>query len=388
MAKYCIYFVCHPEYLFLSDLINFYLMGLIRFILACGVVLGHTGGIHGYTPLAGDLAVQSFYIISGFYMALILNEKYIGKNSTYLFYTNRALKIFPLYWIVLIVEIPYSFIIFHFHYPGILDTYSQNWPMSMSMLCFFIFTNLFIVGIDLYFFLGINSSGSFYFRKNAMYSPNKVFYMAFNPMAWTISLELIFYFFAPFIVRKSIKYIIALFLISIIIRLLLITHNLTYHPWDYMFLPAQVMFFMAGILSYHLYVFFKKHSIKNKLYDIIIFFYIIVLFIFYYKFFQESYIKQLFLFSSITLCIPIIFKLTMYSKLDRLLGNLSYPIYISQVIFIKVLPAKIIPKIIDLGFTTLVSTIAFSIILYYLITKPLERLRQKRISLYQKGFKT
>lgn len=78
----------------------------------------------------------------------------------------------------------------------------------------------------------------------------------------------------------------------------------------------------------------------------------------------------------------------MYSKLDRLLGNLSYPIYISQVIFIKVLPAKIIPKIIDLGFTTLVSTIAFSIILYYLITKPLERLRQKRISLYQKGFKT
>ena len=46
-------------------------MGVIRFLLACGIVLCHSSLIFGYTPLSGSLAVQCFYIISGFYMSLI-----------------------------------------------------------------------------------------------------------------------------------------------------------------------------------------------------------------------------------------------------------------------------------------------------------------------------
>src|SRR5438093_7095325 len=79
------------------------LMGMFRFLLALSVVIAHTKAIYGYELIGGYLSVNSFFIISGFYMAFILNEKYIGKNSSYrLFITNRFLRIYPIYWLTLI----------------------------------------------------------------------------------------------------------------------------------------------------------------------------------------------------------------------------------------------------------------------------------------------
>jgi len=50
-------------------------MGFIRIILAIAVVIVHTEPIFGFELVRGRVAVQSFFIISGFYMAMILNEK-------------------------------------------------------------------------------------------------------------------------------------------------------------------------------------------------------------------------------------------------------------------------------------------------------------------------
>jgi len=79
-------------------------MGIIRLILALTVVAAHSTAIFGSTLVGGKIAVQSFYIISGFYMSLILNEKYVGKfNSYFLFLSNRFLRLFPIFWVVLIL---------------------------------------------------------------------------------------------------------------------------------------------------------------------------------------------------------------------------------------------------------------------------------------------
>lgn len=51
-------------------------MGLIRILLAISVIIAHTESILGFNMVGGTLAVQAFFIISGFYMALILSEKY------------------------------------------------------------------------------------------------------------------------------------------------------------------------------------------------------------------------------------------------------------------------------------------------------------------------
>lgn len=80
-------------------------MGVIRLLLAVSVVLAHTSSLFDFRFVGGKLAVELFYIISGFYMALVLTEKYNMKNSYKLFITNRMLKLYPIYWVVAILTI-------------------------------------------------------------------------------------------------------------------------------------------------------------------------------------------------------------------------------------------------------------------------------------------
>src|SRR6267154_1532992 len=82
---------------------NYMSMGLLRLIFALFVLIYHCGQFDSIGFMQGPEAVQSFYIISGFYMGLILNEKYVTANSYKLFISNRFLRIFPTYWIVLVL---------------------------------------------------------------------------------------------------------------------------------------------------------------------------------------------------------------------------------------------------------------------------------------------
>src|SRR5579872_4576618 len=75
-------------------------MGTLRFLLAVAVATAHSGCFSGnFCLMRGDLAVQIFYIISGFLIALILHEKY-DRTQTWLFYSNRALRIYVPYLFV------------------------------------------------------------------------------------------------------------------------------------------------------------------------------------------------------------------------------------------------------------------------------------------------
>ena len=62
------------------------------------VAYGHAGDFLGFPLVPGDTAVQSFYAVSGFCVAVVLNEKYRPGSSTYsLFTSNRFLRLFPVY---------------------------------------------------------------------------------------------------------------------------------------------------------------------------------------------------------------------------------------------------------------------------------------------------
>ena len=81
-------------------------MGFLRLILSLSVVLYHAGSLFGYTGMNGLVAVHIFFIISGFYMALIIKNKYSkAKRPYYTFITNRFLRIYPIYWVVLVLMI-------------------------------------------------------------------------------------------------------------------------------------------------------------------------------------------------------------------------------------------------------------------------------------------
>lgn len=58
-------------------------MGVLRLILAVSVILNHSPiALAPWRPLVpGDLAVQAFFVISGFYMSLVLSTKYLGVDG-------------------------------------------------------------------------------------------------------------------------------------------------------------------------------------------------------------------------------------------------------------------------------------------------------------------
>src|SRR5262245_47535053 len=73
-------------------------MGILRVYLALCVIATHTHSVFPWGMHDGRQAVQIFYIISGFYMEMVLSGRYASARD---FYLSRFLRIFPTYWVIL-----------------------------------------------------------------------------------------------------------------------------------------------------------------------------------------------------------------------------------------------------------------------------------------------
>ncbi|MFT5239279.1 MAG: peptidoglycan/LPS O-acetylase OafA/YrhL [Candidatus Promineifilaceae bacterium] len=75
------------------------MFGTYRALLAFMVVALHLGGV----PIIGPYAVFGFYILSGYLMTTIMHTRYGYSPVGFLQYAvNRALRIYPAYWVSLI----------------------------------------------------------------------------------------------------------------------------------------------------------------------------------------------------------------------------------------------------------------------------------------------
>ena len=354
-------------------------MGLIRIILACFVVIYHCGQFENFKMMQGPEAVQSFYIISGFYMALILNEKYhLQVNSYRLFVTNRLLKLMPIYWFMVLLIILVSLVTFLKSDGNNLAFFQsfKNQTFSFGSFIYLILSNIFIVGQDFALFMGFNSgNGHLFFTSFYDKSTPPVYSFMLVPQAWTISIEIMFYIIAPFFVRKKIWVIALLACISLGIKFILHQNGLVYDPWSYRFFPAELFFFLLGVLSYKLYVKTKKITIPKwvllccfgtTLCVIIAFNTLLLQFHHYVYFICFSFV------------IPFIFRVTQKNKWDRLIGDYSYPIYITHVFF-KSLYYMVFGYSLNVSIPVIIASILFALVYNQFINKRLERFRQKRV---------
>ena len=363
-------------------------MGLFRFILAISVLTSHFGALFNFKFVGGQIAVQSFYIISGFYITLGLNEKYINKNSSYfLFITNRFFKIYPLYWLVLLFTILLTLLI-EIKSKGqtetILDLYINAHPNLFSF-SFLILSNLFIFFQDVVMFLGINTvDGHLFFTKIFLYTHPQLHSFLFIPQAWSLSLELMFYLVAPFLVKRKNIFVFSVILISLTIRFLTYKYfKCDTDPWTYRFFPTELMFFLSGFFSYKLYC--KIRHIKLNDFIIITMMLYLFLFTFYFlkiEIFNFNVVvfsfKETVYFMSVILILPFLFKKFNTSKFDYFLGELSFPIYISH-IFIGMICTRLPFGNFKYSYSVCVGTIIFSIFINKFFLKRIENYRQLRL---------
>jgi peptidoglycan/LPS O-acetylase OafA/YrhL len=354
-------------------------LGLIRLILALFVVLFHCGQFENFKMMQGTHAVQSFYIISGFYMALILNEKYINKKNQYrLFISNRLLKILPAYWIIILLTLIISFLFICFSAGkdwASLNPY-KNLTLSFGSCLYIFVSNFLILGQDLSLFMGLNNvSGNLYFTSFYDHSTPPLYTLMLVPQAWSISVEIMFYLVAPFFVRKPIWKIALFTLLAAALKFFLYRNDFDYDPWSYRFFPAEMFFFLLGVFAYKLYAITK--SILFSRWIMILFFVTTLIVIFTFDALMLQFHQYIY-FLCFSLSIPIIFRLTHKSKVDRVIGEYSYPIYISHVFFKGV-------YFICFGYSNnvsipvLIASIFFAFLYNELVNNRLEDFRQRRL---------
>ncbi|WP_313686322.1 acyltransferase [Pantoea sp.] len=328
-------------------------MGLLRIILALSVVAGHSQStILGFNGLGATYAVSVFFVVSGFYMALILNEKYSTLPTKY-FYLSRALRIYPIY----IIGLAFSLIVSFTDIRGVFES------LTIISKTYMLISNSFIFGRDI-----VNQ----FCWNNLQGVCTNPLSMSINPPGWSLAPELIFYLAAPFIV-KSKKNVILVWLIGcvyfwVISQLKYPINRMGMHTsrevtFNYTFYPASIIYFMTGVLGYHFIYLRDRISYPLCLMMLLALSFTITP--------LASWVILL-----LGLGIPVIFTLTKDIKIDRFMGELSYPVYILHFpVFLYVKKNGFVLPSFTLGTTVSLITLLISIIIHFIIDKKIAEFR-------------
>lgn len=361
-------------------------MGILRCYLALCVVAAHASA--GIAPwmLGSTEAVQIFFIISGFYMQLVLARKYTGVVQ---FYESRALRIYVPYFLTLFLVIAVSVA------SGIIggkwlalqayagQPFSANDPVAFLLAAA---SNLTIFGQDLTLFVN-GAPGEFLrFRQAAPTAPGLCTYLVI-PQSWTIALELTFYLLAPFLARWSTAKLLVLLGASLALRFVgLLVFGLGHDPWLYRFFPFELALFLAGMLACRWYLsrrdskpvcagggwtatvlalvlltvcarLLPDHSAKAGEIAVLLGFYALA-----------------------AIGIALLFAATENNSLDRDLGELSYPIYLNHYIFVQFFAAygfpSFVPRVLSGEFVMLLALVC-AVLMTRIFLKPFEDWRHR-----------
>lgn len=361
---------------------------MLRYFLALVVVIGHSPLTAFARPLNGDggLAVQSFYVISGFYMSLILNKYRLHTlQLTNLkdFYFSRFLRIYPIYWICFVATLAVGY----FHIMSIPPFPVDVLKMlgSFSDKIFYLLQNVFIFGQALMRFMFYNSEAHS-FTLNLFGASNADGHLGQGGssylilgQAWSLSLELTFYLLVPFLLTRKWYTVMSVCVLSLSLRFILHALGYTEHNYDMQvaFFPTALGIFLLGSLSHQIiYPLLRNKSktflrVMGNVFVALIMFYVVHL----YKTIGSTDLKYWCFVGLVTLSLPFLFSYFAKSKFDRMVGELSFPVYMIHFIFIGLIARfHWIDSAYAAYWVILLSTIT-SILLVCFVVMPLDNFR-------------
>ena len=362
-------------------------MGTIRFLLALAVVCAHVGKLPFTVQLGSLLAVQAFYIISGFLIALVWTNKYERRsNGRFLFYTNRAARIYILYWAVLVISIVVALVT-----KWLTHDFPSYWGSPpRGLLPYTLFTNAWIFGSSWAYWLGFASppyvtidDGSLYFTMDYTSSQYPVWRTMILGPAWTLDLELCFYLLAPLLLSLRLRYILAIIATSLLARFSWYAMGHDADPWNYRFFPFEIGLFMLGAAAYRVSRMLAWQPSPTILKIV---FAALVGSILGYGMLglpHGSFNSFVYLFIFAAL-IPYVFNLTRSWRFDRFLADMSFPLYLAHwpvgSISIYIRDRFLLPAPEYRGLAPAIASIAAAALLVIFVERPVERWRQSRIT--------
>lgn len=344
-------------------------------MLALCVVVTHAPGsqLFGYSLLSGITAVQGFYVISGFLITMVLNTR-AGYSDVGQFYLSRYLRLWPAYAVVALL----TFLILK------RSTFLAGLDhLDFAGVVFVVFSNGAIFFQDLYLFLGISSDGSLFPTSHFGTEPGpQLNGLMLVPQMWSVGVELTFYAIAPFICRSPLR-LLGLFAFGIAVRMAIghwSPHDID--PWHYRFSPAEMTMFAAGGLSY-----FASKALRLVPVGILqiagavtlagVAFIVLVTPLSIQDFSQTFFLLNPKVILIIAVSCPLLFAAFRTSRIDSMIGELSYPMYLSHLFVYAVMkdhaPSVMTPD----NFAYVCGTVMFSAVLLWVIVLPVDRYRKR-----------
>jgi peptidoglycan/LPS O-acetylase OafA/YrhL len=321
-------------------------------------------------------AVKAFFIVSGFYMALVLHGHYRDRPRRD-FYLSRLARLLPLYWVIGIATIAAEYFMIA---PG-QKFYPLVSPIAAAagleigtlpipiVLC----TGISIVtmlGMDTGQWLGFGRvGGTLGIAPDMVPGATSVMGLSPVPQAWSIGLELVFYLIAPFIIGWRLRTIALFAIASLGFRFGLALLGFDGEPWSRSLFPSELVFFLMGVVAFRIYALIPKlttivpHIGLLRLVPITVA--LMISPIFNYHDNQHNIVVQTLPYLLVAIGIPFLFDRTKSSAIDARIGDLSYPIYIGHLFCLGMLQLLIptwVPSTTTAGWTWLICNVAVVVI--------------------------
>lgn len=349
-------------------------MGIVRLLLALSVVLAHSTAIMGTTLFGGRTAVECFFVISGFYMAMVLGGKYSRANggTWKTFMASRAGRLLPVYLLILVASIGAT--VFSYVRGKETDFTEGFGALSIPGQIVAVLANATLIGQDWLTFTEVGQYGFPEVTRDPLSAASRGANLLLVPQAWSISIEIAFYVLAPFLLRLSTNKLVIIGAVSLATRVVLVTAGLNVDPWTYRFFPAELIYFILGAVAFRVAGSEVRQprwlgpTLLGCLVGIAVTFGIVR------DFLPAVELVFPFMFA---VAVPYFFAWTSSNKRDRWIGELSYPLYLVHVLVAKVLVTVGVPiNGLILSFTSLAAASAILVA----VGAPLEKLRQRRLA--------
>lgn len=254
-------------------------------------------------------------------MSLVLSDKYRRADGSLRltdYYIARATRIYPAYWVVLVCMVTWAVV----SKSNVLRSATELGPLYTIWA---MISNIVLFGQDGLFFAKVTEMGTTLVDALGQGEGPQPYNLLLIEPSWTLSLELMFYCLAPWFSRRCTATLIIIALLMGVLRVVAYQFGFDGDPWRYRFFPFELTFFVGGMVAHRFYVEGRFLNPANAI-GLIVALVIYPLFP-EFRFFSISINSSLTLLAAF-LAIPCLFHLTKDWALDRMVGEMSYPLYL------------------------------------------------------------
>jgi peptidoglycan/LPS O-acetylase OafA/YrhL len=240
---------------------------------------------------------------------------------------------------------------------------------------------MFVLGQEWVWFFAVTEGGSIIWCpiNNCTVGTSATGFLIDHP-TFTVAIEATFYLLSPFLLRRSVRWALALCGLGLAWHILTLRLGLDRHFWNYFPVTSAAFFYFLGACTYHIYTWYRAEApdsfVRKWSSRIESPGYVLIIFLMGATYLTAWDLRNIIIALMLAAVIPVLFDRTRANRLDRFVGELSYGVYLVHyplLLLLWDLFGRTYGTILGL-----VLVVPIAILLYMSVEAPIDRWRQRR----------